>query len=115
MPTTGKLLVRPVQTPELVGRIVLPEATRDAWTWGQMEVLAIGASAWCDDPDCERSHEWHHLEMTGYDRGILSDRHHSHGLVVGAWVLVKPRALTETLTDGEYLCQQDDVLAILTP
>lgn len=103
-PAAGKLLVRPVQTPETLraGQIVLTQDTREAWMWGHMEVLAVGAPGFCDDPDCERPHvsaNW--------------PRCHPNSVTVGDWVLVKPRALSETLEDGVYVCQQDDVLAQL--
>jgi len=93
-------LLRSVETPESLpgSRIVLTPQTRTDWTAGQMEVVAIGAPAACQDVDCERPH------AAG-----------SHPLDAqrGDWVLVRHRALLETDQEGLFACHQDDIYAIL--
>lgn len=105
-PARGKLLVRPVETPETLpgGRIILTEPTRHTLTSQQAEVVAIGAPSRCDDDDCERPHNT-----------VTDHRCHPLRLELGAWVLLAHRALTETDQLGLFVCSQDDVLAVLTP
>lgn len=110
-PSAGKLLIRSVQTPETLahGKIVLTQKTREDWTWGQMEVISIGAPAYCDDPDCERPH----TAECG-DHGEELERRHPITIKPGDWILIKPRAASETHLEGLYVCMVEDVLAVLT-
>lgn len=110
IPARGKVLLRPVETSELLpgGRILLTERTRQDLTSHQMEVLAIGASAYCINPDCERCNQ-----LTG--KAIYPEAFtHQCDAKVGDWVLVAHRSLSETDTDGVFICSQDSVLAVLT-
>jgi hypothetical protein len=109
-PARGLVWVRRVETPETTphGHIVLTPDTRDALTVGQMEVVAIGAPAYCVDPDCERCNRLTGIAL--YPEAFM----HPTSAQVGDWVLVKHRSLTATHEDGLYCCQQDELLAILT-
>lgn len=109
-PSAGRILIRPVQTPETLGggRIILTEATREDWTWGQMEVVQVGAPAYCEDEDCERLH----VAECG-DHGEELERRHPVDIQVGDWILIQHRAASETHTEGLYVCSVDDVLAKL--
>jgi len=106
-PARGLVLVRPVETPESLpgSRIVLTPQTRTEWTAGQMEVVAIGAPAYCKDAECERDHFLYR------DTGEPT---HCPAYSVGDWVLVRHRALLETDQEGLFACHQDDLLAVLS-
>ncbi len=100
-PLPGRILVKPVETAETLGggKILLPESTREGWTMGQYEVVAVGPPQPCSDEDCGRVH--------------LDGCHPLHpALKPGAWVLCKPRKGVET-REGE-LVTQDDVVGIFT-
>lgn len=109
-PSRGRLLVRPVRTPPTLtgGRIELTEKTRDEWTWGQMEVMSVGGPALCDDDSCERTHQ-----SVVFHPRKAGERCHYSRFSPGDWVLIKPRSASATHQAGLYVCNQDDVLAIL--
>lgn len=119
-PARGKLLVRPVETPESLpsGKIVLTAATRKDLTAQQAEVVAVGAPPICDHPpktpedvwDCERPKEAHGLEFPDY---AVTWWTHPTSAIPGDWVLLAPRCLVETDEPNLYVCSQDDVLAVL--
>jgi hypothetical protein len=108
VPARGKVLVRPIETDEAMpgARVVLLAETRERLTAWQVEVVAVGEWAWCDDEDCQRiRHAW--------DRE--SDRWmHEHDVVAGDWVLIRPRSALagpDSLSD-EWIVGQDDLWAI---
>ena len=102
-PARGKLLLRRVTTEETLpgGRILLPVGVRDELTSDQMEVLAIGAAPICKNEDCERPH--------------TALRGHAVPTEPGSWILVRQRSLVDAGQDGLYVCEQDDVLAVIEP
>lgn len=108
------VLVKRIETAETVsgGKILLIEKTREDMTSHQMEVLAVGYPAHClTFPDCECPH----LAALSAPVGAFPEEPHFHpcDAKVGDWVLVAHRSLSETDTDGVFLCSQDAVLAIL--
>lgn len=111
----GRLLVKPVETAETLGggKIILTEATREHWTMGQAEVLAVGPPAICTEEDCERPHVivWHGADAHG-KRAYRQGHPVEARLLPGAWVLCKPRRFVEV--EGGYLVMQDDVVAVFT-
>jgi len=106
--------VRPVETPETIGggKILLTEKTRQDMTSHQMEVIALGLPSRCVHwAECERPHC---TTATSYfPGGEPVEATHICDAKVGDWVLVAHRSLSETDTDGIFICSQDDVLAIL--
>jgi hypothetical protein len=102
------LLLRKLETPETLpgGRILLPEGVRDDLTSCQMEVVAVGDDAVCDNEDCEREHyaRWDDRRYHVCDARVRA----------GAWVLLEPRRLADAGEDGLYLCNHDDVIAVVT-
>lgn len=114
-PARGKAFVRKIETPESLpgGKILLTPTTREDLTAQQVELVAIGAPAFCDDETCERLHLGvRHPDME-QDVGRV---HMLEGRIrSGAWALLAPRALTPTDQDDLYVVHQDDVLAILQP
>src|SRR5947207_14319942 len=114
-PARGKVVVRPVETPETLagGKILLTEKTREAMTSHQMEVVAVGLAAHCDDADCERQHVYEGAtRLPGANIWHLDGALHPCGIQPHEWVLVAYRSLSETDTDGIFICSQDDVLAL---
>lgn len=111
IPARGLVTLRKVETPEtmLEGCILLTSETREQLTSHQMEVVQVGAPAYCLDEDCERCNRL--LGMVTYPEAFT----HPTTTKPGDWVLVRHRSLTETHEDGLYACSQDDVLAILKP
>lgn len=112
MPARGKLYVRAVETGETLpgSRIILTQATRDKLTSCQVEVIAVGYPALCNDfPECERNH----IAAFHAPVGKFPDEphYHPHGVGVGDWVVVTHRSLSPTHQDNLYCCHQDDVLA----
>lgn len=114
-PARGRCLVRRVETAESFAgsKIVLPDVVREKIAAQQVEILAVGAAAYCDDDECNRLHQvqWKRKPITG-DR---PSRVHVFTGRAGAWALLAPRSLVECGDDDTYLVQQDDVLAVLTP
>lgn len=128
-PSRGLLLVKPVETEEKLGSIILVADTRERMTLGQCEVIAVGAPAECDpersraERRCERVHTWHVEVCDGgcdpdsYEGSRACFKRRTHLCVVkrGDWLLVRPRAFI----DGphperkEWFVHQDDVIAIL--
>ena len=100
-PLPGRLLVKPIETAETLGggKILLPETTREGWTMGQCEVVAVGPPQPCSDEDCARVHldGCHPLAPT---------------LVPGAWILCRPRKWVE-VPEG-WMVHQDDVVGAFT-
>ena len=98
------LLVKPVETQESWGPIVLLEETRQRWVGMQAEVVAVGAWEWCElQEDCEREHDftWCHPSY----------------VKAGDWLLCRPRCFVATDVENVWVCKQSDVLAklVLTP
>lgn len=106
-PARGRCLVRKIETSESLpeAKVVLLAKTREELTAQQAEIVDIGASACCEDEDCQRPHE------DGIIRG-QGVRIHDFPAHMGDWVLLAPRSLTEG-QDGTYFVWQDDVLAVL--
>ena len=96
----------PVETAEALpgSAIILIADTRARMAAHQVEVVARGADAACDDDDCERVH-------VSAD-GVLR---HACPAQPGDWVLMRPRTAIEGPTPerAEWFLAQDDVLAIL--
>lgn len=109
IPARGMVLVKPIETAESLpgGKILLTERTRQDLTSHQMEVLAVGEPAFCIDPACERCN--HLTEIALYPEAFL----HPCEAKAGDWVLVAHRSLSETDTDGIFICAQDAVIARL--
>lgn len=121
-PSRGLLLVKPVETEERLGSIILIADTRERMTLGQCEVIVAGAPAECDptrsraERKCERrhamdcrEHQRHPFECTG------AVRVHAHDFRPGDWLLVRPRAFVDSPhpEKKEWFVHQDDVIAIL--
>ena len=107
-PARGVVLLKPIETPEQFGHILLIPKTRDDWTAGQMEVVAIGAPAYCVDADCDRCNR-----LAG--KALWSEAFtHPTSAKAGDWVLVRHRALSDTHESGLFACHQDDLLAVLS-
>ena len=108
IPARGLLLVRPVETDEMLpgSRILLVSDTRERMTTYQCEVIARGPYAACDDEDCARPHAITGAEQT---------RVHPCPVRLGAWLLVRPRSYIEGPVPErkEWFVHQDNVLAIL--
>ena len=96
IPAPGRVLLRPIETEESMGRIALLDSTRENMTPNQYEVVEYGQPAPCDDEDCERAHP-HPITFT-----------------TGDWVLVRHRAVSPTDDDTLFISWQDDILAILS-
>ena len=103
-PSRGNLLVKPIETQESVGGVVLLEDTRQRWSGQQCEVVAIGKPAYCEDGDCGSAA---HVGIAG-EGGI-----HLMELRVGDWLVVRPRSYVATDVDKRWVVRQDDVLARL--
>lgn len=100
-PAPGRVLVRPVETSESLsgGVIILTETTREGWTVGQAEVVAVGPPQACTDEDCARVHLAGHHPIDAR-------------LKPGSWVLCRPRRFVET---GEgYLVNETDIVGVFT-
>jgi co-chaperonin GroES (HSP10) len=109
IPARGKLLLKKLETEETLpgGLVILPETVREGLTTCQMEVVALGEPDYCNDDDCERPHN-------DMERGGRAHQRH-RALAVGAWIILAPRRLVEADEPGYYLCNQDDVLAVVQP
>ena len=104
-PLPGKLFVRAVETDESMGRVILLPKTRERWTAGQYEVVALGDTEPCDDcEDCFRTST------------TLPDGHESHPweVAVGDWVILNPRMVVHSDVDGLYVTHAAALLARLT-
>lgn len=113
-PTRGLCYVKKVETAETMpgGLVLLPESARDALTACQVEVVAVGPDALCEDfEECERPHE------EGRDhRGRACGFHNApKELRAGAWAVVAHRSLFDVGEDAFWGVHQDDVLAVLEP
>lgn len=99
IPAPGRVLLKPVEVEQSVGRIHLLPNTVDNWTPNQYEVVVCGLEAPCEDEDCDRLH---------------FNRVHPRPYTTGDWVLVRHRCVTPTDTDNLFIAWQDDILAVLT-
>ena len=121
----------PVDTEERFndGTILLPQSVRDGFSQYQCEVLGVGLPSICEDKKCDRPHR--HSLMTDPNDWMLgrpsewlllhglreTDGYWTHptdgALVVGAWILVRPRSYVDTghPTKNIYLVHQRDVEA----
>jgi hypothetical protein len=127
IPSRGLLLVKPVETEEALGSIILIADTRERMTLGQCEVIAVGAPAECDptrsraERKCDRTHTMHTPACDGgcdwmSEKGVCSTRRtHLFPVRVGDWLLVRPRAFIDSPHPErkEWFVHQDDVIAIL--
>ena len=105
IPAPGRVLLRPIDTEESVGRITLLESTRENMTPNQYEVVQCGQPAPCEDEDCTRPHDVVFWAATN---------HHTVPCGPGDWVLVRHRAVAPTEDDHLVVAWQDDILAILS-
>ena len=122
-PARGYVLVTPVDTEERFndGTILLPQSVRDGFSQYQCEVLGVGLPSICEDKKCDRTHNrFVHSDFGSLDgktppRVFHEIKEHPvpASLVVGAWVLVKPRSYVDTghQTKNIYLVHQRDVEA----
>ena len=101
------LLIKPIETDEHWGPLVLLEETRQRWTGAQCEVVAVGVWERCEDEDCERPEEAH----------SVPDHGHICRVAEGDWLLCRPRCFVATDVENVWVCKQSDVLAklVLTP
>jgi co-chaperonin GroES (HSP10) len=97
-PARGLLLIKKPALADSVNGIVLLDKTKEGWTTGQAEVLAIGPPAYAEEDDEDQ-----------IDGVIPMDPR----VKVGSWVLTKFRTWVETDVAGEYVIRQSDVLAVL--
>lgn len=114
IPARGKILVTPIETEQTMpgGSIILIDDTRQKLASHQMTVLAVGAPAFCDDPE--------HCDVLVHGKELLDgtwyDYHPNDPLITdGAWVFVQPRSLVPA-SDREphYLITADDILGVFT-
>jgi hypothetical protein len=113
-PARGLVLVELAQTEETIpgGRILLTQNEREKMAAYQMQVIAVGQAAICENPKrCDRSH----AEFT-HRSGKLERAHMiPEALKPNAWVLIRPRSLIDAGTETKrYLVRQDDILAAFT-
>ena len=125
-------MVAPVETSETFdgGTIILPQSVREGVSQYQCTVLAIGAPEICEDKKCQRPHR-HSLQTNPDDwfvgrsdewveaHGVrVTDGYWTHitdpSLVVGAWVLVKPRCFIDAAhpTETQYFVHINNVEAV---
>jgi co-chaperonin GroES (HSP10) len=97
-PARGLLLIKKPTLQDTVGGIVLLQKTREGWTAGQAEVVAVGPPAYAEDDEEE-----------AVDGVIPVDPR----LKPGTWVLTKFRNWVQTDKPDEWMVNQSDVLAIL--
>ena len=111
-PSRGNLLVKPVETQESWGPIVLLEETRQRWVGMQAEVVAVGEPELCADyEECPR---WMHGQWGLEENAPLI---HICEVKKGDWLLCRPRCFVATDVENVWVCKQSDVLAklVLTP
>ena len=103
IPARGLLLVRQPLTTDTYagGSVALLPGTREVWTKGQAIVVAIGPLAVPDEPD-------------DYDGPLteggfipLDER-----VMVGSWILTRPRTWVLTDREGQYLVPHADVVGV---
>ena len=118
-PNRGFVLVTPVETSETLGggKIVLPESVREGMAAYQCHVLAIGLPEICEDKKCQRPHkiEFPHGASSGFAPVVSALAHPiPPELVVGAWVLVKPRCYIDSAhpTEAQYFVHINNVEAM---
>ena len=117
----------PVETEERFngGTILLPQSVREGMASYQCTVLGVGLPEICEDKKCQRPHDHERTTRpadsyyagegiyTGYPDG---DRIHPipPELVVGAWVLVKPRCYIDAShpTETQYFVHINNVEAV---
>ena len=120
-PNRGYVLVAPVETSETFdgGTVILPQSVREGMASYQCTVLAIGLPEICEDKKCQRPHKGD--EFTKADFGIpVADFKPRFWhpippeLVVGAWVLVKPRCFIDAShpTETQYFVHINNVEAV---
>lgn len=115
IPAPGRVLLRPIETEESMGRIALLDSTRENMTPNQYEVVSVGFPAICDDADCERRHVtvcswWNAHPESPNPRHVA----HPSTATTGDWVLVRHRAVAPTEDDHLVIAWQDDIMAILS-
>lgn len=113
IPARGLVLVRPVETEEALGggKILLPKATREAMAAYQLTIVAVGAGSICEKPrKCDRRH----VEFTPLRKTPEYYHPVPELLTEGAWVIVRPRSLTDASHDTErlFFVRQEDVLGV---
>ena len=109
-PLPGTLLVKPIETHETQpgGVIVLLDSTRERLLQLQAEVLACGSPVFCENEECGRVH-W----TSGW--GPETQHVYPDQIKPGAWILMEPRQLVETLTPGLFVLAKDAVIAVIAP
>lgn len=100
IPAPGRVLLRPIETEESIGRIALLDSTREKMTPNQYEVVSVGWPNTCEDEECDRPH--------------ILDRLHRNPCHVNDWVLVRHRCVVPTENPNLFIAWQDDILAILS-
>jgi hypothetical protein len=125
-PARGIVLVKPLETEESLpgGLIVLTDNTRQAFTNGQVEIVAIGEPEICEDPEnCNRRHDGllnsdFHLAFSTAQLEPGNKLVHpiDKRLKPGSWALIRPRALVDAGSETEklYLVRQSDIVGIFT-
>lgn len=113
-PRRGLLLVKPVDTEEKLGSVVLIADTRERMTLGQCEVIAVGEPAYCiaTRSRAERKCQRQHVTLKPWDS---QERVHPCSVQRGDWLLCRPRAFIDGPEPErkEWFVHQDDVIAIL--
>lgn len=123
-PARGRVLVRKAETEETMGggKIIIPQASREALTAYQVIIEDIGLADICEDKDCERPHnmaqriEWRTDDPT---RLAVWPEVREHQMPTDlrpdAWAIVRPRSFVPISdTDPRYFVRVEDVEAVLT-
>ena len=122
-PNRGYVLVAPVETSETFdgGTIILPQSVREGMAAYQCTVLAIGLPEICEDKKCQRPHgewppvavePWRPFKVTYLPEALTHPI--PPELVVGAWVLVKPRCFIDSAhpTETQYFVHINNIEAV---
>lgn len=97
-------MVRPIESEDRIGRIILPQTTRERdFVRNQHEVIAVGGWEICEDEDCSR---YHALDGDAFH---LTDQR----IQPGAWVLVEQASLIEAEPESRtYYVKIADIAAV---
>ena len=103
-------MVRPVETEERYGSLILPQTTREReFTRNQCEVLEVGDYEICEDEDCSRTHVLDHY----FDAAFAHKT--DPRIKPQAWVLVEQASLIEADHDQKtYYVRIADIAAVFT-
>lgn len=127
-PARGLLLVKRVQTEDVIRGIIAPPQTLDKWTAQQFEVVAVGEPMLYEE-DAVPAAWWTREALYDVDgvgvlvypaakllphRGkALFYRDVDPAIVPGAWIIVTPRVLMPTGDHVHFLIRQDHVMAVI--